>query len=596
MMKQLNAAICMLNSKYIHSSLAPWYLLAGIEAYGVQSVSAEVVEGTVNMALQDVANRIISKSPQVIGFCCYIWNIAYIKKLLPVIKNALPETVIILGGPEVSFNAGDVLRDEPLIDYVISGEGELPFARLLDVLGRSACVGMDDTCTVPVDKNAADMSGAGLDAGSIPGVCYRNGNYVVVVPSHCPTDEPPNPYVKQYFEALNGRIAYLETSRGCPFSCAFCLSGRMGSVRFFDMERAKRDLLLLANSGTQTVKLVDRTFNVNHKRAREIFGFIIENYGGAIPNGIRFHFEIAGDLLDNETLDLLGAAPMGAFQFEIGLQSFNTQTLEAINRKTDIELLKTNIERLISFGTIHIHIDLIAGLPYEDFKSFADSFNTAYALKPHMLQLGFLKLLHGSPMREEREFSSRYSPEAPYEVLETPWLTADELCKLHSAEDALERLYNSGRFRRTLGYVLEKSGQTPFELFLHAGSCFGENTAGRMSLDDLIGVVYDYFGNMDIVNKMALRDVMVCDRLTTNSTGRLPKALQVMDKILKKALSQLNNQHDTRPVEGIKRGYALLQTESALVYVDYRNKNQVTGEFTLQKYMPDFITKKELAE
>lgn len=555
----------MLNSQYIHSSLAPWYLLAGISTYSDETLQAEVVEGTVNMALQDVADKIISKSPQIIGFCCYIWNIAFIHKLLPVIKKALPEAVIILGGPEVSFNAGDVLRDEPLVDYVIAGEGEKPFAELLRALGTG-----EDNAGVRVHL---------MNAASIPGICYRVDGEPVVAPPHCPSEEPPSPYVTQYFEALNGRIAYLETSRGCPFSCAFCLSGRMGGIRFFNLDRAKRDILLLAGSGTQTVKLVDRTFNVDRKRALELFRFIIENYGKAIPSGVRFHFEIAGDLLDEETLNLLGTAPVGALQFEIGLQSFNAETLEVINRKTDIGLLTRNIERLIAFGNIHIHIDLIAGLPHEDYISFANSFNTAYALKPHMLQLGFLKLLHGSPMRAAPElFPCQFASEPPYQVLQTPWLSINELEKLHHAEAALERLYNSGRFHRTLLYVLEQTGMTPFELFICVGGIIHKSIAEQTSLDSFTAEIFDFFGVLNGVEKMALRDTLVCDRLATNSTGRLPKALQIADVALKKTIQKV-----TRPEHSVKRGYAILYSEDALVYADYAEQDPVSGEYALKR-------------
>ena len=563
----MNVIICMLNSKYIHSSLAPWYLLAGVECYGDKSLTAEVVEGTVNMTLLDVADRLISKSPSVIGFCCYIWNITFIKKLLPVIKTALPDVVVILGGPEVSYNAGNVLRDEPLVDYVLAGEGEKPFALLLDAIAN------------------------GGDAAGIPGVCYRSGEHIVAVPPFCPTDAPPNPYSDRYFETLNGRIAYLETSRGCPFSCAFCLSGRKqvasragGGVRFFDIERAKKDLLLLANSGTQTVKLVDRTFNANRQRALDIFRFIIDNYGKAIPHGICFHFEIAGDLLDVETLELLETAPKGAIQFEIGLQSFNAKTLEAIHRKTNIELLKRNIERLVSFGNIHIHIDLIAGLPYEDYGSFSNSFNTGYALKPHMLQLGFLKLLHGALMRENPDiFPCGYSTDPPYEVTGTPWMTADELEQLHHAENALDYLYNSGRFRRTLNYMLRQTGRTPMNLFLIAGSFMAERAERHPSLDDLTALLLECFGSVIGVNKAALRDVMVCDRLATNAGGKLPEALKIPDSRLKAVKTAVNSGPEVRIRKGVRRGFALLYSENAAVYADYTAKDAVTGEYELVK-------------
>ncbi|UOO38148.1 DUF4080 domain-containing protein [Oscillospiraceae bacterium CM] len=558
----LHAVIAAINSKYIHASLAPWYLLAGLETFGDGAVSAEVVEGTVNEELAAVAARIIEKSPGVLGLSCYIWNIAFIKKLLPVIKNALPDAVIILGGPEVSYNTGDILRDEPLVDYVISGEGEMPFARLLTAL-----------------------TSGGSTAG-IPGLCYRSGGGVAIAPPYAASDDPPNPYTEAYFMALNGRIAYLETSRGCPFACAFCLSGRTGTVRFFNLERAKRDMLLLANSGTQTVKLVDRTFNADKRRARTIFQFLIRHAGKGIPEGVSFHFEIAGELLDDETLDVLAAAPKGLFQFEIGLQSFHAPTLEAINRRTDCARLKHNIERLTALGNIHIHIDLIAGLPFEDLQCFAESFNKAFALSPHVLQLGFLKLLHGAPLREDPLVDvCRFSLVPPYEVRMTPWLTPAAFDVLQQTAEALERLYNSGRFRRTLVYVLKQSGLTPFELFSKAGEFLNAYMKKGSSLDELTARILNFFSALPGVDGAVLRDRMVCDRLATNVSGKLPSMLKMHDDRFKKAVNRLRDAEMAQGLaqnpKGTRRGYALLCSEKVLVYADYRDKDPVTGEYAL---------------
>ena len=242
---------------------------------------------------------------------------------------------------------------------------------------------------------------------------------------------------------------------------------------------------------------------------------------------------------------------------------------------------------------MHIHIDLIAGLPYEDLSSFTESFNIAYNLKPHMLQLGFLKLLHGAPMREDPvKFPCRYTQNPPYEVIETPWLSSDELLSLHHTEDALQRLFNSGRFRRTLEYLLKQTGNTPFELF----SQFGEFTAGQgaektspISLDDYTALVFAYFSRQSGINRTVLRDVMVCDRLTTNSSGRLPSILRIKDPALKRAINELKRNEALRPKKGVKRGYALLYSEQCLVYVDYQNKSPITGEYPLNKLYLNFV-------
>jgi radical SAM superfamily enzyme YgiQ (UPF0313 family) len=588
-----HAVIVSLNSKYVHSSLAAWYLLAGVEKYCKSGVTAGVAEGTVNEDIDTVAERILEKKPDIIGLSCYIWNIAFVKKLLPVLKKALPDAVVVLGGPEVSYNAGEILRDEPLVDYVLSGEGELPFALLLDAISS----GRENDGSDANEALTNAVSGTGTLANEteksvrvIPGISCRGNGEIAVSPPYCPADDPPDPYGGAYFAALKGRIAYLETSRGCPFSCAFCLSGRQGGVRYFDMDRAKRDILLLANSGTQTIKLVDRTFNADRRRAYEIFRFVIESCGTAVPEGVRFHFEIAGDLLDEETLALLETAPKGLLQFEIGLQSFNEKTLMAIRRKTDTERLKRNIERLILPGNIHIHIDLIAGLPYEDMESIAGSFAAAYALQPHMLQLGFLKLLHGAAMREEPgNYPCRHSPHPPYEVTETPWLTADDLQKLRAAEDALERLYNSGRFRRTLLYVLRQTGAGPLALFMAAGAYTAERLRPAMTLDDYTERIFEYFGALEGVDGAALRDAMACDRLATNSAGRLPPFLQNRDSRRKAVMTAINGAPETRLQKGVKRCFVLLSAENAAVWADYTDRDSVTGEYMLRKISLDLL-------
>lgn len=569
MKKEFNVVICSLNSQYIHSSLAPWCLLAGLEEYVNDGINAVVIEGTINEAPQNILDRILSHRPTLVGFCCYIWNITEIFELMKLVKQELGECVIVLGGPEVSYRAGEILRNTPLVDYAISGEGEKPFAELLRAIQN------------------------GTDVEWVPGLCYRKGSEIIIAKPYTPSEIPPSPYTERYFSVLNGRIAYLETSRGCPYSCAFCLSGRCGGVRYYDLKRVKEELLLLAASGTQTVKLVDRTFNANRSRANEIYLFIIKRYGKEIPQGVCFHFEIAGDLLDEETVELLGTAPAGSMQFEIGLQSFNAKTLAAVNRKTDLEKLRRNISALLEKGNAHIHIDLIAGLPYENMASFIDSFNTAFALRPHMLQLGFLKLLHGSPMREDpKRFPCEYKQNPPYEVTKTPWLSEEELGLLHHTERALNLLYNRGRFSRTLDYLFSCLNQNAFELFSEFGLFLSQAGPNQNSLDYFTALVLSYYSGQLNVEKSRLRDCMVCDRLATNASGRIPKALQIHDPRLKAAIKALEHEHGRK--KAIKRGYALLYSENCLAYTDYEDKNPVTGEYLVNKYPFDIKSDAQL--
>lgn len=564
MNKPLHALICAINSKYVHSSLAPWYLLEGVKKYCSHGVKAEVREFTINMDLTTVALDIANLKPDVIGFSCYIWNISFIKKLIEIIKSKLPDVIIILGGPEVSYNAVAVLTEDTEVEFVLSGEGEVPFAMLLDALYDSK------------------------DVGNVPGVCQKSGGDMIISEPYIPSEDPPSPYSDDYFENLHGRIAYLETSRGCSFSCAFCLSGRCGNVRFFDLDRAKKEIILLANSGTQTVKFIDRTFNLNRERACEIFRFIIENQKDMIPEDVCFHFEIAGDLLDDETINILSKAPPGLIQFEIGLQSFHSKTLLAVNRKTDIQCLVKNIERLIAMANIHIHIDLIAGLPYEDIDTFGQSFNRAYNLKPHMLQLGFLKLLHGSPMRDEpNRFPCSFSMLPPYEVTETPWLRGDKLALLHQTENALERLYNCGRFRRTLAYLIERTGLTPFAFFSKFGAYAAKTGERGISLDEYTALVFEYFGTFPSIDKLVLRDKVVCDRMATNSSGKLPAILKVKDPAYKKIINTCKLMDGVPVGKKTRRGYAILYSEHKIIWVDYQTQNPVTGEYRLTEYNHD---------
>lgn len=558
MTRPFSAALCALNAKYVHSSLAPWCLLAGVRAFAPQ-INAHVVEGTVNEPPETVLERIADGAPDVVTFSCYLWNIRQTLALAEQLKRRLPGVCIVLGGPEVSYCAADVLNENPAVDFVLSGEGETSLPALLSCLGQGKTPSADE----------------------VPGLCTREHT----APPCVLSGEVPSPYTPEYFKALNRRIAYLETSRGCPFTCAFCLSGRCGTPRYFNLEGVYQNILALANSGAQTVKLIDRTFNANPRHANAILRFLLSHYGKEIPAGVCFHFEIAGDILTEETMALLAQMPAGAVQLEIGMQSFCEKTLDAVRRKTNTEKLKANIRRLVAMGNMHIHIDLIAGLPYEDVPTFAESFNTAYALGADMLQMGFLKLLHGAAMREEpQNFPCEFRKEPPYEVISTPWLTAEELAMLHGVEDALERMVNSGRFHRTAAYLMERTGLSPFAFFQTMGKAAQKAGVGShgVPLDEYTAFLLETAPRLwQSVTREALRDVMVCDRLESNATGRLPLCLHIADPALGQTVKRLAALHPPR--SGVRRGAAILYTERQAVYVDYENKNPKTGRFALRR-------------
>jgi radical SAM superfamily enzyme YgiQ (UPF0313 family) len=535
-----------------------------------------IVEATVNQPYADVLERIVAAAPAVIGFSCYIWNIDATLALCTALKQVLPKVMTILGGPEVSYCAKDVLQNNIQVDYILAGEGEesLP-AFLRAVSGKSELLPVQTLQMIP-----------GLCGRCADGTAYETAPCIL-------SGAVPSPLTAGYAEAMQGRIAYFETSRGCPYSCAFCLSGRCGTSRFFSLEPVLQDLLRLANSGTRTIKFVDRTFNANAVHANKILQFILAHYGKEIPQGICFHFEIAGDILREETFALLAQMPAGAVQLEIGMQSFCEETLNAVNRKTDTAVLQANIQRLVAMGNMHIHIDLIAGLPYEDLTLFAESFNKAYALGAQMLQLGFLKLLHGSAMRSQPQvYPCEFDEKAPYEVRTTPWLLARDFDLLHLTEEAVERVYNSGRFRLTVEYVLGASDQTPFAFYTGLG--IAAHQAGvwwSISLDEYTAVLQEYCVSLPNVDDKILRDILVRDRLATNSTGRLPPCLYKQDAQLAKAAKCLLANPATAPQKGVRRGVALLYAANAVCWADYApaEKNPVTGRWMLHEVPLDMI-------
>ena len=537
----MNVIIACLNSKYVHASLAPWCLLAGLRAFSETAHNAKVLESTINGDPENFARDILAESPDIVSFSCYIWNITKTLEVCQYIRQH-SACKILLGGPEVAYRPKDVLERYGYIDCVLAGEGEWAFPQFL---------------------NHPD------DPSAVAGLTYRQNSAILTNPEQEYTDTPPSPYCDEFFEHLHGRITYIETSRGCPYRCAFCLSGRCSSLRFFDLAQVKRDILRLATSGTQTVKFVDRTFNANAARANEILLFIHEHYGNEIPAGVCFHFEIAGDILKDSTMDILSTMPVGAVQLEIGMQSFNENVLRAVNRKTDTDKLIRNIRKLLSFENMHIHIDLIAGLTGEDLASFQNSFNIAYSLQAHMFQMGFLKLLYGADMREyPARYPCEFSDVPPYEIVSNPWLSQEEIRTLKNCEDALDRLYNSGRFLYALAYLTRDVGISPFDLFYE----FGNAVCGdRMSLSAYTEAFYRFF--CDRCDGDALRDALMCDLLCSSSSAQIPTAFKRQDALYKRAKKYFaDTLHPTVKI-------AVLPTRGQIIVVDPRNGKNLHNRY-----------------
>ena len=547
---KFKTVICALNSKYIHSSLAPWCLFTAFESAGIKDCECKVVEGTINEKSENIYVRLLDEKPQMVAFSCYIWNIG---KVLELAERLKKEGVIIaLGGPEVSYRQRDILEKYPFVDFVLSGEGEGIFPKLVSAVSQ---------CKEP------DIKGVS---------CRKNSEIIISDGEFIDFENTVSPYCQEYFEVLGNRIAYIESSRGCPFSCAFCLSGRCGKVRYIPLERVKGEILQLCEMGAKTIKFVDRTFNCNPGRATESLRFIKDEYGKTIPEDVCFHFEIAADILTEDLFEVIGQLPVGAVQFEVGIQSFNEKTLNKINRKTNVDLVESNVKRLLSFGNCHVHIDLIAGLPFEGYQRFIEGFNRAYSIGANMLQLGFLKILHGSPMGEDKEsYPCVYSSTAPYEVVSTPYITEEELAELHICENETDRLYNSGRFSRTLSYVTRF--MSPYDLFFGFGEFLLNNgEEGSIPLDKYTCLAYEFFSMIRGVDKMKLRDLMLLDRISTNNSDVIPSCLKVADSRLGKLKRLI--------AQGKQISVAILYSENKAVYCDYsEKKNPVTGQWEIKK-------------
>lgn len=408
------------NAKYIHSNLAVYQLKAYAEKFAGQILLREY---TINQQMDDILRDIYNSGAQVICFSCYIWNISFVKEIMGELPKILPGVILWAGGPEVSFNSDEILRENPWITGVMAGEGERTFYELAEFY--------------------LEQKG---DLSQIKGIIYRAGQNIICNPPRQLTDLSEIPFAGGDLENFSNRIIYYESSRGCPFSCSYCLSSVDKTLRFRSLELVKKELDFFLDKKVPQVKFVDRTFNCRHSHSLEIWKFLKEN-----DNGItNFHFEISADILTEQELEIMETMRPGLIQLEIGVQSTNPDTLKAIKRSMDLEKLKKNVRRIYKYGNIHQHLDLIAGLPYEDYDSFRKSFNEIYELKPHQLQLGFLKVLKGSYMMEcVREYGIQYKRMEPYEVLSTNWLSYEDILRLKTVESMVEVYYNSGQFQYT---------------------------------------------------------------------------------------------------------------------------------------------------
>jgi len=528
----LNIVLLAINAKYVHSSLAVWVIAEGIAVNSQFSHNVNIVEATINQKPSEIIDSVIKYKPDIIGVSSYIWNAAIIPELLCLLKKRLPDVTIVLGGPEASNNIDHWLKNGA--DHVLPGEGEYVFPKFSD------------------DLVSAKLKYSG-----------HTGHKKEQKKDFCSKSNLINPYTKEYLSALNGRLSYIETSRGCPFKCAYCLSAGDG-VRFFPLDEIKDQIKILSQSSARTIKFVDRTFNCNAERAYEIFRSII-----SLDTVCTFHFEVAADLFDDRMMSVLETAPPGRIQFEIGLQSFHEPTLEAVSRKTDTDRAQKNILALIKMQNIHIHIDLIAGLPYETLDGFMNGFDRAYDLGAHHLQLGFLKLLHGSVLREKaKDFGILFSPDPPYQFISSPWLSEEDVQILKHAENSLQHTYNKSRFLSALHYVLTVTGLRPFSLMYLLGATVPNHGT---QLENYLMQIYEFFLSLPGIEKSALQDCLSYDWLTMVKGKNAPS---FMKNNLRKQSSQAAEDFLDRK---LKREEFIVLNSGIGIFVNSNERNPLTG-------------------
>ena len=455
-----------LNAKYIHSSLALRSLKAYADPEGKYTC---IKEYTINNRVEFIVSDIYKEKPDYIGFSCYIWNIEMIKNIARRLKKVLPETVMVFGGPEVSYDSADFLRENEFADIIMRGEGERTY------------------------KNLLEAWKCGREYYNVDGISYRKDGVISENPNVEPLCLDDIPFVYDNAEEFKNKIIYYETQRGCPYNCQYCLSSVEKGVRFLSEERVKSDLKFFIDNKVKQVKFVDRTFNCNHEHAMMIWKYIMDN-----DNGItNFHMEITADILRKEAIEMLRKARTGLFQFEIGVQSTNEMTIDAIKRNTKFGGITDVVKNIAVGGNIHQHLDLIAGLPYEDYKSFEKSFDDVYRLEPEQLQLGFLKLLRGSGLRKDAEkYGIVYTDEAPYEVLYTKEMTFDDMLRLKGVEEMVETFYNSSKSLNTIKYAVDIIGK-PFKFFEDLSIWWADNGFDEISHSktELYGRLFEFLRN-----------------------------------------------------------------------------------------------------
>ncbi|MEW5569223.1 B12-binding domain-containing radical SAM protein [Rossellomorea sp. FS2] len=477
-----------LNAKYIHTNLA----IRCLKAYAEPDFDVELAEYTIKDPVLNIATDLFSKQPDVIGFSCYIWNIEETINVIGILRKIMPDVKIILGGPEVTYDVPYWLERLTDVDFIILGEGEESFKQFL------------------TEANGDE------DWDKVAGIAYMKDGKPVIRPQSNKIDlrEVPSPFrFEEDLEQLSKRVTYIETSRGCPFRCQFCLSSIEVGVRYFDREKVKEDIRFLMQNGAKTIKFVDRTFNISRSYAMEMFQFLIDEH---LP-GTVFQFEITADIMRPEVIEFLNQnAPAGLFRFEIGVQSTNDETNDLVMRRQNYEKLTRTVTMVKDGGKIDQHLDLIAGLPEEDYHSFKKTFNDVFELRPEELQLGFLKMLRGTGLRiRANDHQYTYMDHSPYEILGNNVLTFDDIVRIKQVEDVLEKYWNDHRMDQTIEYLVSNVFETPFDFFQEFGSYWEGKGWSRIGhqLEDLFKRLREFLSTKEGVSLSVVEGLMKLDYL-----------------------------------------------------------------------------------
>ena len=490
-----------LNAKYFHTNLA----VRALKAAAGDGADIQIVERTINDDMDSVLEEIVSHKPAAVGFSCYIWNIDHILKLAESLKKVLPECFVFFGGPEVSFGCEEFLKTHEFADMVIYGEGEITFSEWVKAFET------------------------GDDANNILGTAIRCGEDIYLNPARKQKyDLDKLPFLYGDIHEYENKIIYFETSRGCPMKCAYCMSGIAGGMSYMNLPKIEHAFEYFLKNNVRQVKLVDRTFNYPLERSKKILKRLIEIKREYPESETNFHFEITASMIDDEFLDIISDAPEGLIQFEAGVQSTNPDTLKAISRDAASDKVLEQIKKIAELKKIAVHADLIAGLPYENYASFAHSFDDVYALGADKIHLGFLKLLKGSALRLDAEkYGIVYSKHAPYKVLKTKDISYSQLRDLEKIEQLVDLYYNSGNFKNSIGYASGLS-DTPFEFYerfmmFAQGIRFFENRHGIASLFDIL---YDFASKLELTDAVLLKDTLLHDWALMEKPRRYPQNIE----------------------------------------------------------------------